>query len=60
VKLSTGPAKLLNEQMEEEKTVRDRLDRLGLAGSDPASLLMLDREAGALKASGPAGEGGAQ
>ncbi|WP_395745825.1 ferritin [Prosthecobacter sp.] len=36
----------LNEQMEEEKTVRDMLDRLKLAGEDPASLLVLDREAG--------------
>lgn len=36
----------LNEQMEEEKTVRDMLDRLKLAGDDPASLLVLDREAG--------------
>jgi ferritin len=35
----------LNEQMEEEKTVRDMLDRLKLAGNDPASLLVLDREA---------------
>ena len=37
----------LNEQMEEEKSVRDMLDRLTLAGDDPASLLVLDREAGA-------------
>lgn len=36
----------LNEQMEEEKTVRDMLERLKLAGDDPASLLVLDREAG--------------
>ncbi len=36
----------LNEQMEEEKSVRDMLDRLKLAGNDPASLLVLDREAG--------------
>ena len=42
----------LNEQMEEEKTVRDMLDRLKLAGSDPASLLVLDREAGARKSAG--------
>lgn len=35
-----------NEQMEEEKTVRDMLDRLKLAGNDPAGLLVLDREAG--------------
>ena len=45
----------LNEQMEEEKTVRDMLDRLKLAGNDPASLLVLDREAGSRK--GPAGVG---
>ncbi|MES2997053.1 MAG: ferritin [Verrucomicrobiota bacterium] len=37
----------LNEQIEEEKSVRDMLDRLILAGDDPASLLVLDREAGA-------------
>ena len=37
----------LNEQMEEEKIVRDMLDRLKLAGNDAASLLVLDREAGA-------------
>lgn len=35
----------LNEQMEEEKIVREMLDRLKLAGNDPASLLVLDREA---------------
>ena len=46
--------------MEEEKTVRDRLGRLKLADPDPASLLVLDREAGARKALGPADEGGAQ
>jgi ferritin len=39
----------LNEQMEEEKTVRDMLDRLKLAGDDVASLLVLDREAGSRK-----------
>jgi ferritin len=37
----------LNEQMEEEKTVRDMRDRLKLAGDDPASLIVLDREAAA-------------
>lgn len=37
----------LNEQIEEEKTVRDLLGRLTLAGDSPASLLSLDREAGA-------------
>lgn len=42
----------LNEQMEEEKTVRDMLDRLKLAGDDPASLLVLDREAGSRKSAG--------
>ena len=46
----------LNEQMEEEKTVRDMLDRLKLAGNDPASLLVLDREAGTRKP--PTGGGG--
>ena len=46
----------LNEQMEEEKTVRDMLDRLKLAGSDPASLLVLDREAAARKPEGGGGE----
>lgn len=40
----------LNEQIEEEKSVRDIVDRLTLAGDDPASLLVLDREAGARKA----------
>ena len=40
----------LNEQIEEEKSVRDMLDRLTLAGDDPASLLVLDREAGARQA----------
>ncbi len=44
----------LNEQMEEEKTVREMLDRLKLAGNDPASLLVLDREAGARKGAPPA------
>ncbi len=47
----------LNEQMEEEKTVRDMLDRLKLAGNDPASLLVLDREAGQ-RQSPAAGNGG--
>ncbi|HEX7260213.1 MAG TPA: ferritin [Luteolibacter sp.] len=40
----------LNEQIEEEKNVRGMLDRLVLAGDDPASLLVLDREAGARQA----------
>ncbi len=40
----------LNEQIEEEKSVRDLLDRLTLAGEDPASLLVLDQEAGARQA----------
>lgn len=50
----------LNEQMEEEKTVRDMLDRLKLAGNDPASLLVLDREAGQRQspAAGNSGGGG--
>lgn len=41
----------LNEQIEEEKSVRVILDRLTLAGDDPASLLELDREAAARNAS---------
>jgi ferritin len=45
----------LNEQMQEEKSVRDMLDRLKLAGDDPASLLVLDREAGARPPGAPSG-----
>lgn len=45
----------LNEQMEEEKSVRDMRDRLKLAGNDPASLLVLDREAGERKGGGGGG-----
>jgi ferritin len=48
----------LNEQMEEEKTVRDMLDRLRLAGTDAASLLVLDREAAARKPDGSSGGSG--
>ena len=40
----------LNEQIEEEKSVRDLIDRLTLAGDDPASLLVIDQEAGARQA----------
>ena len=47
----------LNEQMEEEKTVRDMLDRLKLAGNDPASLLVLDGEAAKRKAAGGGASG---
>ena len=42
----------LNEQIEEEKSVRDIIDRLTLAGDDSASLLVLDQEAGARQAAG--------
>lgn len=49
----------LNEQMEEEKTVRDMLDRLKFAGSDAASLLVLDREAASRKAPPADGTGAA-
>lgn len=45
----------LNEQIEEEKSVRDIIDRLTLAGDDPASLLVLDREAGARQSGGISG-----
>lgn len=44
----------LNEQIEEEKSVRDIIERLTLAGDDAASLLVLDREAGARQAAGGA------
>lgn len=47
----------LNEQMEEEKTVKDMQDRLRLAGDDPASLLMLDREAASRGGGGGSGAG---
>lgn len=47
----------LNEQMEEEKTVRDMMERLELAGNDPASLLVLDREASARKTGGGGDKG---
>jgi len=40
----------LNEQIEEEQSVRDIIDRLTLAGDDPSSLLALDREAAARNA----------
>lgn len=36
----------LQEQVEEENTVSDLIDRLRLAGDDPAGLLRLDDEAG--------------
>ncbi len=49
----------LNEQMEEEKTVRDMLERLELAGNDAASLLVLDREAGSRQAAAKSNYDGA-
>ncbi len=49
----------LTAQMEEEKSVRDLIDRLKLAGNDSASLLVLDREAGTRKGISPGtGAGG--
>ncbi len=36
----------VSEQVEEEKTASDIVDRLRLAGDDPAALLMLDAELG--------------
>jgi ferritin len=42
----------LNEQIEEEKSVGDIVERLTLAGDDPASLLALDREAGTRQSGG--------
>ncbi len=47
----------LNEQMEEEKSVGDMLDRLKLADNDTASLLVLDREAGSRPSGGGGGSG---
>lgn len=46
----------LNEQIEEEKSVRDIIERLTVAGDDPASLLVLDREAAARQAVGNGGK----
>jgi ferritin len=42
----------LNEQIEEEESVRSIVERLKLAGDDPAGLLGLDREAGARQSAG--------
>lgn len=42
----------LQEQVEEENTVSDFIDRLKLAGDDPAGLLRLDDEAGRRAAAG--------
>jgi ferritin len=47
----------LTEQVEEEKTGREIVGRFKMVGSDPASLLDLDRELGTRSA---AGEGAAQ
>lgn len=48
----------LNEQIEEEQSVRAIVDRLTLAGNDPASLLELDREAAARNAAPRGARGG--
>jgi ferritin len=45
----------LDEQVEEEKNVRDMIDRLKLVGDDPVGLLQLDQEAARRK---PVGGGG--
>jgi ferritin len=37
----------ITEQVEEEKSITDIVERLRMAGSDSAALLMLDREVGA-------------
>lgn len=47
----------LNEQIEEEKSVRDMLDRLTLAANNPAALIALDREAAARQAPQPGRDG---
>lgn len=44
----------INEQVEEEKSARDIVHKFKLVGSDPASLLDLDRELGARQAEPPA------
>lgn len=47
----------LDEQVEEEKTTGDMVDRLELAGDDTVALLGLDAEAGARKVDEGGGEG---
>lgn len=47
----------LQEQVEEENTVQDMVDRLRLAGDNPAALLRLDAEAGR-RAAMPKGQDG--
>ncbi len=48
----------LQEQVEEENTVSDIIDRLTLAGNDPSGLLRLDSEAARMAAMSAAGGGG--
>lgn len=43
----------LKEQIEEEKSVQDVIDKLELVGDDPRALLLLDQEAGAAKTPPP-------
>ena len=45
----------VNEQIEEEDTVRTLLSQLKIAGSDGAALLILDRELGARQSASPGG-----
>lgn len=42
----------INEQVEEEATASEIVDRLRIAGNDPAALLLMDRELGARSAEG--------
>ena len=45
----------VNEQIEEEDTLRTLLSQLKIAGGDGAGLLILDRELGARQAAAPDG-----
>lgn len=47
----------LDEQVEEEKNVRDMIDRLELIGDNPVGLLQLDQEADRRKSQGSKGNG---
>lgn len=48
----------VTEQVEEEKSARDIIARLEMAGTDPRALLEMDRELGARAAAGAAGGAG--
>ena len=48
----------IDEQVEEEKTIRDMIERLELVGDNPVGLLQLDQEAASRKPLAPAEEPG--